>query len=53
MRLFHISQCSIQNRDVHISVLNWALLDMEQVHSEVCEIALLTKGKIPSLFGMD
>ena len=33
-------QCSIQNRNVHISVLNKALWDMEQVHSGICEIGL-------------
>ena len=38
---FHIPQCSIQNRNVHISVLNGALWDMEQVHSGICEIGLL------------
>ena len=38
MHLFHISQCSIQNRNVHISVLNGALWDMEQVHSGICEL---------------
>ena len=37
MHLFHISQCSIQNRNVHISVLDEALWDMEQVHSRICE----------------
>ena len=31
-------QCSIQNRNVHISVLNWALWHMEQVHSGICEL---------------
>ena len=36
------SQSSIQNRDVHISVLNGGLWDMEQVHSGICEIGLLT-----------
>ena len=41
MHLFHIQQCSIQNRNVHISVLNGALWDMEQVHSGICEIGLL------------
>ena len=41
MHLFHIPQCSIQNRNVHISVLNGALCDIEQVHSEICEIGLL------------
>ena len=35
MHLFHIAQCSIQNRNVHISVLNGALWDMEQVHSGI------------------
>ena len=38
MHLFHIPQCSIQNRNVHISVLNGALWDMEQVHSGICEL---------------
>ena len=38
MYLFHIPQCSIQNRNVHISVLNGALWDMEQVDSEICEL---------------
>ena len=36
--LFHIPQCSIQNRNVQISVLNGALWDMEQVHSGICEL---------------
>ena len=30
MHLFHIPQCTIQYRNVHISVLNGALWDMEQ-----------------------
>ena len=38
MHMFHIPQCSIQNRNVHISVLNGALWDMEQVHSGICEL---------------
>ena len=29
MHMFHIPQCTIQNRNVHISVLNDALWDME------------------------
>ena len=33
MHLFHIPQCSIQNRNVCISVLLGALWDMQQVHS--------------------
>ena len=41
MHLFHILQCSIRNRNVHISVLNGALWDMEQVHLGICEIGLL------------
>ena len=40
IHLFHIPQCSIQNRNVHISVLNGALWDMEQVHSGTCEIGV-------------
>ena len=31
----HIPQCSIRNRNVHISVLNGAFRDMEQVHSGI------------------
>ena len=31
-RLFHIPQCTIQNRNVHISVLNGVLWVMERVH---------------------
>ena len=42
MHLFHIPQCSIQNRNVHISVLNGTLGDMEQVHSGICELGQLT-----------
>ena len=41
MNLFQIPQCSIQNRTVYIYILNGALLDMEQVHSGICEIGLL------------
>ena len=41
MHLFHIPECSIQNRNVHISVLNGAFWDMEQVHSGICELGLL------------
>ena len=42
MHLFHIPQCSIQNRNVHVSVLNGALWDMEQVHSGIYELGQLT-----------
>ena len=40
MHLSHIPQCIIQNRNVHISVLNWALWDMGQVQCGICEIGL-------------
>ena len=35
MHLSYIPQCIIQNKNVHISVLNDALWDMEQEHSEI------------------
>ena len=38
MHLFHIPQCSFQNRNLHISDLNGALWDMEQVHSGISEL---------------
>ena len=41
MHPFHIPECFIQNRNVHISVLNGAFCDMEQVRSGICEIGLL------------
>ena len=47
MHLYHILQCSIQNRNLHISVLNGALWDMEQLHFGICEIGLL-----PSFVGV-
>ena len=40
MHLSHIPQCTIQNRNVHISVLNGALWDMGQVHCWICEFGL-------------
>ena len=43
MHLFHIPQCSIQNRNVHISVVNGALLGVEQVHSGICETVYRAK----------
>ena len=46
MPLFHIPQCSIQNRNVHISVINGALWDTEQVHSGICEIGLLSANHL-------
>ena len=46
MHLFYIPECSIQNRNVHISVLNGASWEMEQVHSGICEIGLLDAQKV-------
>ena len=40
VHLFHIPQCTIQNRNVQISVLNGAMWDMEQMHCGICEIGL-------------
>ena len=40
MHLLHIPQCSIQNKNAHISVLNGALWDMERGHSGICEIGI-------------
>ena len=41
MHLAHIPQYTIQNRNVHISVVNGMLWDMRQVYCSVCEIDLL------------
>ena len=41
MRLSHTPQHTIQNSNVHISVLNGVLWDMAPVHCGICEIALL------------
>ena len=41
MHQFHIPERSIQNRNVHISVLNGSFWDIEQVNSGICEIGLL------------
>ena len=43
MHQFLIPQSTIHYRNVHISVLNGTLLDMdhEQVHCGICEIGLL------------
>ena len=38
MHLFHIPQCPIQNRNVHISVMNGALWDMEHIHYYIMDI---------------
>ena len=39
MHLSHIPQCTIQIRNVHISVLNGALWDIGQVNHGICECA--------------
>ena len=44
IHLYHIPQCTIQNRNVHISVVNGAL--WEQMHCWICEIDLLLLGTI-------
>ena len=44
MHLFHIPQCPIQNRHVHISFRSGKLWDMEQVHSGICELGQLCDG---------
>ena len=36
-----IPQCTIRNRNVHISVLSGALWDMGQVQCGICEFGLL------------
>ena len=41
MHLFHIPQCAIQNRNVHITVVSGALWDMEQVYCGICELGQL------------
>ena len=40
MHLSHNPQHTIQNKNVHISVLNGALWNMGQVHFGICEIDL-------------
>ena len=41
MHQSYIPQCTIQNRNMHICVLNGVLWDMGQVHSWICETGLL------------
>ena len=43
MHRSHIPQCTSQNRNVHISVLNGVLWDMGQVQCGICEIVLLSR----------
>ena len=46
MHLSHVPPYTIQNRNVHISVLNGVLWDMEQEHSGIYEIGLLFWTKL-------
>ena len=43
MDVFHIPQYTIQNRNVHISVLNGVLWDMRQDHFGFCGIVLYSR----------
>ena len=45
MHLSYIPQYTIQNRNVHISVLNGALWDMWQVHCGICECGLYRQNE--------
>ena len=38
MHLFHIPQYTIQNSNVHISILHGALWYKDQVHCGICKI---------------
>ena len=49
VHLSNIPQSTIQNRNVYISVLSGALLDMGQVHCGICEIGLLDHQERSSL----
>ena len=46
-----ISQCTIQNRIVYISVMNGALWDRERVHCAFCEIGILSLPSMILYFG--
>ena len=51
MYLLHISHCSIQTRNLHLSALYGALWDMEQVNSEISELGqFISIRKITSNF---
>ena len=41
--VIHIPQCSIQNRDALISVLNGTLWELQLVHSGICELGLFAR----------
>ena len=42
MHQSHVPQCTIQNRNVHISVALW---EMGQMHCRICEIGLLIRNQ--------
>ena len=46
MQLFHITQYTTQKRNVHISVLNGALWEMEQLHCGICELGEFRSQKV-------
>ena len=48
MHLFHVPQSIIQNSNVHISALNGALRDMEQMHYGMCELGQYLRVPNPS-----
>ena len=43
--MLHITQCTVQKRNVYISVLNDLLWDVEQVQYGICETGLLAIQK--------
>ena len=43
----HIPECTIQNRNVHICVLNGALWDMEQVNCGICKLGQVDTKLLP------
>ena len=49
MHLPHTPQCTIQDRNVHIFVLNGALWAMEQMHCGICEIGLLQPSGVQEM----
>ena len=46
----HVTQCSIQKRNVPISVLNGVLWDVEQVHSGICELGDLSSNELQRFY---
>ena len=52
MHLFHNPQCTIQNKNVRISVLSVELWDMGQVHCGVCEFVIMSLHVHPTVFSV-